>query len=281
MPDYRSGDDVLADARLRLSALGQNRGIVVLEGSDDRRLLGPHLASLNQIVVAGGKPKLLNAYRRRSDSDTGRIVFITDCDYDVSAGHLVAGVPDLILTSHADLEADLVTQGLVRRVVAELVPNSLESDDSLSRITDHVVGEAFALARRVGRLRELNQTESLGLNFQDLNLSRFRTKGESPIDEPRLIEVLVQRSAGASITVPELNERAGEIPIEQASCRGHDLVDAIGCVLRQEYRIPLGRLASIPSILRSGFDREAFEQSGIGIRLSSWEATHGRSILRA
>lgn len=280
MPEYRSGIEVLADARLRAGGLGRNRGVIVLEGGDDRRLVGPHCVSLAQIVVAGNKPKLLVAYRSRQASDEGRIVFVTDCDYDVAAGHLGHDRTDLVITQHADMEADLVGIGLLRNVVGELVPDSLESDDRMTRTTQHVLDEAVALASVLGRLRQASHIHSLGLNFRGIEVRRFRKRGGRVSSEAETLSKILQRSPGAAVDLPTLSELISDIPDSLAVCQGHDLIDAIACVLHQEYRVPLRRVEAVGPILRSALDGQSFRTSPVGTRLSAWEERHSRVILR-
>src|SRR4051812_7558087 len=98
MPDYGSAEELLADAELRADGLGPDFGILVVEGPDDKRLFVRHVVNSAQIVPASGRRLLLSAYERSSPEQRTKIIFVTDCDYEVRRGNLRGG-PNLVITT--------------------------------------------------------------------------------------------------------------------------------------------------------------------------------------
>src|SRR6476660_7216731 len=101
-----------------LDAMPSSAAVLIVEGSEDRRLLVPTLP-LGRIIPATGKEPLLGAYRLLSPAEHARIAFIVDCDFDVPAGKL-RGSPNLIITTHPAAETDVLDLGGLTGVVNEV-----------------------------------------------------------------------------------------------------------------------------------------------------------------
>ena len=121
MSQFRSGEEVLQTARLQVDALGGNRGGLILEGADDRKLFSPLCFVSSQLVIAGGKSLVLEAHGSMREEDVGRFAFLVDCDGDVGDRGL-RGRHDLIITENQDVENDLLALGALEPVVTQLVP---------------------------------------------------------------------------------------------------------------------------------------------------------------
>src|SRR4051794_32970239 len=106
MPEYPSASALLEDIDLRLKKLPANRGALVVEGFDDKRLFKPLVLSGGQVVVSGGRRLLLAAHAMAGD-DLKRILFLTDCVFEVGLGRLRPAT-SLVITKNADVEADLL-----------------------------------------------------------------------------------------------------------------------------------------------------------------------------
>jgi hypothetical protein len=58
------------------------------------------------------------------------------------------------------------------------------------------------------------------------------------------------------------------------------LVEALQCVLHQEYSVELKRLESLPEMLRVAVTPEMAEDWDVMTRIRKWEESHGRRVLR-
>src|SRR4051794_5380989 len=115
MPQYASGADLLADARIRLDALPPEAAVLIVEGRDDFLVFADRCHALHAIIVAGNKPRALDAYRRLQQNEHDSFVFVLDCDYDVPLG-TVTPKENLIVTRNADKEADFAELGIARTI---------------------------------------------------------------------------------------------------------------------------------------------------------------------
>jgi hypothetical protein len=125
MSQYPSPDALLADAYLRLDKLSSDLGILILEGSDDKRFFSPWSVDNRQLLVAGNKKRLLHAQERSTPDDSQRLLFIADADYDLLLGRCH---PDsnLAFTANCDLECDLIELDGLRRAQRHPPPRPVQ-----------------------------------------------------------------------------------------------------------------------------------------------------------
>lgn len=277
MTEYLSGAEVLAEGRLRMGGLESDSAILVVEGRNDVRLLSQACRSLDHIIAAGSKWKVLDAAERLADSERSTFVFVVDCDYDVPAGK-VRAAPHLILTHHSDAEADLVALGALRLLVLELIPRAAESEAELDRIARLVGERTIALAEGQGRIRRLSRIEALGLEFDAERLGKYRTVGSSGVDLNRLARNILNNSRQSG-EADELLRRAEYQGDALSVCNGHDLVASLRHVLHKDFGVRLRRLEALDELLRAVGGRLIADWSVVH-RLRRWQASVGRSVLR-
>jgi hypothetical protein len=277
LPGYLSGAEALADGRLRIASLPTDQGILFVEGRDDVRLFAPLTHGIETIIPCGAKWKLLDAHSRLRVGEGYKFVFVADCDYDVPAQRL-RPQPNLILTATVDVESDLIALGLAKRLVLELVPSAVTSDEQLSLVTTQVVDRAMALAVAIGRLRQVSAVESLGLTFQGIRHSRHRATGTSTVD----VEKLTRRIHGGSeaIELRDLAAKADQAPSDCRVCHGKDFLVAIATVLHDDFGVPLAELKTLPRMLRAALSPVVLDVWDVTRRIRRWETASGRRILR-
>ena len=277
MSAYLSGAEVIADARLRVQQLSRDQGVLILEGGDDLRSLGRHVRSPAAIIVCGAKWKVLDAYGRVGPGEAERFLFLVDCDYDVPCERLKP-TRNLMVTTNADIESDMLDCGLVPHLLRELVPAAAALDsDRLKELADDLMQEARELAVSVGRFRFANARDGLGLNFQDLRLVRIRRAGG--VDLQQLGATLQQRSQ-SDIGIVELVALATAVPPERRLCQGKDLMAALAVVLRARFNVPTDELRALPRLVRAFFDSDALERWPTVRHIRRWEVATARKVLR-
>jgi len=279
VPFYESGAEIIADARMRLSGLPHDQGILILEGGDDLRLFLEHAISGQSLIACGNKRKLLEAHALLEIGEDRRIIFVTDCDYDVPAGRLRPS-DNLIVTGLTDVEADLLALGVLRRMVIELVPVALESDAQASNITQTVMERASALAEPVGRFRLLSAQNDLKLCFKKLRLGRYRHAHTANADITGIAQTLASRSPECPLTSKELLEAVAQVQENPQLCQGKDLLLGAISVLHQDYAVPTSRLKEAHSMLRLALTADAFETWSVVRRIDRWETQTARRVLR-
>jgi hypothetical protein len=283
--EFKSGEEVLQYARLQIAPLGDSASVLVVEGSDDRKLFSLLCVSPAQVIVAGGKDLVLAAHGALRSEDVDRLVFLVDCDGDVGRGTL-RGSMNLIITEHADVEGDLIALGALESVVMQLVPAVASGERDAASVAATVQASVCRLAEPVGRVRRAARLASIPLKTVRQQDMEYTEIGKKTREDLALAEALrqVARAAGLSpYQTKRIAERLGQTPRGFDVCNGHDLVEAVREVLVSEYTVPGGRAAvrSADVPLRMAMqDAARREVWSVIARLRRWEAHSGSELLK-
>ena len=275
-----TAESLLQDARLQVEALGEGHGVLIVEGDSDKRLLAPRWMSVANVIVGTNKTLVMDAHAGLLEHDRGRIVCLVDCDDDVARGTL-RGAPDLIITTNADMEADLVAQGAIRAVVALVVREALNSDRHLDEITAAVLERSGACVIPLGRLRRAARVAGIALEFQpwDFDYESVRTRGTAEVDEAAVRAELQRRANLRPQQMARIERNLAAIRTDYAVCNGKDVIAACASVLKTDYRVSRRRLDNLDDMVRLGLAPAEFEAWDVVRRVRRWEATHGTSVL--
>jgi hypothetical protein len=277
-----TAESLLQDARLQVEALGEGHGVLIVEGETDKRLLAPRWVPISSVVVATNKTLVVGAHAAMLEKDRGRIVCLVDCDDDVARGTL-GGAPDLIITTNADVEADLVAQGAIRAVVAQVVSGALSSDSDLDEITTAVVTRSCACTIPLGRLRRAARLAGIALEFEPwkFDYESVRARRTDVVDEAAIQSELQLR---ASLTAPQMRRirsHVAAIADDYAICNGKDVIAACASVLKMDFGVPKRRLDNLDDLVRLGLGQAEFEAWDVIRRVRRWEASHGTRVFAA
>jgi hypothetical protein len=277
-----TAQSLLQDARLQVEALGEGHGVMIVEGDSDKRLFAPRWAPASNVVVATNKTLVTGAHEAMLDRDRGRIVCLVDCDDDVARGTL-RGAPDLIITIHADMEADLVAQGAIRAVVGQVVPDALSSDQRLEELTTTVLDRSRACVIPLGRLRRAARLAGIALEFQswEFDYDRVRTRGTDVVDEVAIRAELQRRASLTTAQMGRIERNVATIRTDYSVCNGKDVIAACAAVLRADFQVPRRRLDNLDDMVRLGLGQTDFEAWGVVQRVRRWEASYGARLLSA
>lgn len=278
MSNYVSAEALLADARLRLDGLGAGTGILVVEGPDDKRLFYGRARNPAQVLPSGGRRLLLAGYEAATPADRDKILFVTDCDYAVRAGELRGG-HGLVITAGTDVESDLLSLGLLPRIVTEIVPSALPAN-RIELVADHALKLATTLALPVGRVRMAVKPIGVDLELDRLDYSKYWRRGAAALNLRKLMHVIDAklRTGGCDANLAELVHAT---PSDNGMCHGKDLLSALRTVLIHEYGVDRKITADLLGImLRLVLDDTRFEQWRVVERIRSWESKTGAKILR-
>lgn len=281
MSEYLSPADLLSDVRLRLDSFEQRRlGILIVEGPDDRRVFFRHVESLALIVPAGGRTMLLRAYNETTVSDRKRILFLTDCDYEVRRGSLRAR-DGLIITEKTDVECDLIDLGALYAVVGELVPEALGSDERLYQIADRILAEATAFALPLGRMRMAAQPMGVPLNLETIKHRRYWNYRMRSVNLETLNRAIYSRvREEINMSIEEWNKRVQETPDDVDMCHGKDLLGGIFFALKKNHNIDDDvEVKTISRLLRTGVRKSELRNWSVIRRIREWEHANKRKLL--
>jgi hypothetical protein len=283
MAEYPTADALLADVRLRLDGLGGKAAALIVEGNDDKRIFYRRVCIEAEIVPSGGKKLLRSALQSMLPVDKGRILFLTDCDYDVLNGTLRGG-PDVVITDGCDVEADLVRLNLLEKIVVEHVPRVIHSMDSAAKVATDVKNDAETMALALGKVRIAAQPLGVDLGFENFNITRYWDESaRKPLLDKINQEFFVRLGAGGvSIAKDEWLYRISATPDDKIICHGKDLVSAAHMILCQRYRMDHKVTAEmLMSIMRTAIEKSHFEEWTVVRRIRKWEDQNSRSLLNA
>lgn len=304
---FPSAESFAQQLKLTHRTLSGDDVIVVVEGSTDRRALTSMLARRARIVPANGRDIVLGAYRALQSNPLDRCLFVADCDGNFPDD--LKGLSDLIITSHRDIEADLmfelrgherISMEYLGEAMLPIEETYLRSDEAFSLCSSVVyrLGITKDAARGLGlRLRylDVNRGQRIRISLADLPsaqswLGREEAPGFDEIvqdmafvlgwsdEEARRVESMADLTESAlcrthtnPICTPCLNRRF---------CNGHDMV--IAFALHLEVR--LGQEVSAREIdrhLRLGADRTLITRWNVAERIRRWEMVRGLPVLAA
>lgn len=276
---HLNGAHLLSEARRLREGLGDHLGVLVVEGADDKRLFQDCARVPGQVIAAGNKYILDEAYSLLEDADCGAILFVRDCDYDVPAGRIRPS-PNLFLTQTPALECDLVMIGALDRVVVEIQSPITGARRDLDASSGTVLARAIPLASAIGRIRYVSECQGLRLHCNDLpRLHKYRAKGTGTVDIVKLAKVIVERSDDPKTNDSDLLKLIENLPEDLSVCHGHDLIACIDSVLKTDFGF--GALDRLPEMLRLATNERMLAKWTVVKRIGGWERRNGRRILRA
>lgn len=284
MAEYVGAEALLADVRLRLDGLGEAAAVLMVEGPDDKRIFYRRMAILADVMPSGGGKGLLRAgLAAMRENDAGRMLFLTDCDYDVLNGTLHGG-PNVVITKCCDVEADLIELGVLEKVVLEVVPDAIRSKTSASRITANTRKGAEELGQIIGNIRIVAQPIGVDLDFENWNLLKFwDVRSAKPLAEKMHKAVLARlKRAGVAISEADWMAKIASVPGDCAIANGKDLVAAVQMILHTHYKMDHKYSKDIlAGMMRVALDDAQFETWSVVSRIRAWEKRHGRVLLVA
>ncbi|MEV7739754.1 hypothetical protein AB0O75_48375 [Streptomyces sp. NPDC088921] len=277
MPEYASASALLMDAEMRADGLGSSAGIIVVEGPDDKRIFVRHVHDSAQILPAGGRTLLLSAYEKATDEQRQKVLFVTDCDYEVRRGNL-RGAPDLIITTLTDMESDLLALGVMQSLVLELIPRALDSNDACKRITARLRNEAEEIALPLGRLRMAAQPLGIPLKLEELKISRYWDSSTQTFDFTKLVRAM-HTKVSSIVDLGEWSKLAEASPSDRAMCHGKDLLRALSFLLKDNYGVDVSPDV-LAKMMRSSLTGDDLENWDVIRRIRVWQNINRRNVLR-
>lgn len=281
MAFYVSAQALLADVRLRLDGLGDKSAALIVEGFDDKRIFYHRMADSAEVVPSGGKRLLRASLKAMIRDDNGRMLFLTDCDYDVFKGNLHGG-PDVVITSTCDVESDLIDLGILEKVVVEVVPAVVQAKDAAAKVAADVCKCARAMALPLGRVRIASQPLGVDLEFANLDFAKYWDKVTyTPMIDKLHASMLTRlRKAGIDMTKERWEELIAGTPDDLMVCNGKDLIEAAQMILRTRYRMSHKITTEMmTSMIRLSLDQQHFEAWPVVRRIRVWEKRHGCALL--
>lgn len=215
--------DNLAD-RLKAHRQADARGILMVEGPADRRLLARVSQGRWAIFICGTrsnvKKEMLQAHSLRLE----RVAGLIDRDFDDYYDSKCSSDSRLFTFETADLEAHLIDGPWFEDLVAEFC-----SDDKVTALggVDHVRQLVTDPARRLGIYRRANACQGWGVDFVGLKFVRKVSAQSLVLDVDALIAAV--RSRVPREHLPGFAEACGDArqPTVETLYRGKDALEVL------------------------------------------------------
>jgi hypothetical protein len=288
LSNYLNGESLLADAVLRVGGLGREYAVLIVEGPTDKAVFASWCCSIDQIVVAGNKGLALNAHRQMTDGDREKIVVIVDCDGDPGA---LCGSPNLIITAHNDLEADLMMGDRLRNVIPLLVAGGVDREERLVAIRNDVVTRAIGAATGIETVRHAARNAGVGLRGhpRELDFRQLRERGDTHVEPATALEELArvhQEASSKALSDEDLARIRQGLPgrtVALNACSGKVLIAAAAAVLHMDFGVPKRVIPAFDDVVRMAAVADAGVREHLVVvqRVRQWEARHGIRLLAA
>jgi hypothetical protein len=258
---------------------GTHKGcFLIVEGDRDVRLLAKFVDSAACSVQPGfTKQNVIDVVTSLRSSGFEGVLGLVDRDFGNLLGRNLSTEDDVLQTDSHDFEVDMVCCAAFDAVMAEYA--LVQKVRDFERLTSTSIRDRiFLSAKLVGALRLLSARESMNLNFDRLDFSRFVDPSTLAINEPAL---LADTLRGTGLDLRYVRER---LTVETG--RGHalrQLVDGKDFLriwlvgLRSAFgsgRVQTLNEGGLASSLRIAYSLSDFQRTALHRSIQAWEASH-------
>lgn len=258
---------------------------LLVEGGSDERFWRAHvdLRCCQVRSMNGREPAIAEL---RSNRKPGNFLAVLDADFDRINGTLQED-PDIIWTDLHDLECILIASPALDKVLIERGSREKLSqfeNDGAGPIREALVSDA----RYLGRLRWLNQRDSLGLTFRKqkpkdgtfsfLSYRDICDKTTFRVVETAMVRTVLNFSQRHDLDPTELVERMASLPdvdLWQLNV-GHDLIGILSVWLRKKLGNETLDIEEIERSIRLAFEAKYLKDTAMFRSIREWEAKNPR-----
>nr|VFK50361.1 MAG: Protein of unknown function (DUF4435) [Candidatus Kentron sp. TUN]VFK51530.1 MAG: Protein of unknown function (DUF4435) [Candidatus Kentron sp. TUN]VFK55992.1 MAG: Protein of unknown function (DUF4435) [Candidatus Kentron sp. TUN] len=290
MRKHLNWTDIANEIRLELkNKYSTNKIWVIVEGIPDQRLFS-NLIDGNQVEVYfsySGLNGVLEIVSELSE-ETNHILGIRDADFLHLEGK--TEIPEnIFLTDYHDIEMMMIScDEVYRGVESQHLTRKKEDEDSAGH--GKFVFPHKALSSRkiilnaisfMGGLRWINNTENLGLNFDDLGLGKFYDwnvhENIPVIQEDKYLNMIMQRSDSKKgrVSREEINLKRKNMSDLLNLCNGHDFLKVFAISASHSSKKGMNE-DDIGKAFGSAYRFEDFQKTNLYKKLQEW--SNSRSL---
>jgi Protein of unknown function (DUF4435) len=274
--DSKTSSSVVAEILMLKTT--HNGGFFLVEGEDDSLFWSSRIfRSTCQIVICGGKVKVIEAAIKLDALSERMVLGYVDCDFD-RARCFALQSPRLSHTDTHDLETMMLNCLALDKVLVEIAdPEKLKEFEKINATS--IFQAVLDRGIFFGRLRLLNDIRSCGVNFKE-KLSPYKYFDQTgwQLDINKLEnDFCIEAGIQPYILQPALSSLPNANPLDLI--QGHDAL----CILAIGLKGPLGGRKSfsekeIASRLRIAMESQHLINTNLFINLKSYENNLGLSL---
>ena len=276
----RAAANIANSIRMKRSQYPE-RATLIVEGNDDKALFGRYADSRScVIVVAHGRPKVVDAILELDKSQFRGALGIVDADFEVLEDRAPPS-SNILVTDRHDAECMMLASPALEHVLRELGEETLLEAFQKERganARDHLL----SMGKVIGYLRWASARHQWSLRFEGLNFKAFLREKDFIIDRRLLFEESRRHQggerAGPVPSVEEMEARVNELNQPEHDvwhvCCGHDLVEILSIGLRRV----LGkkneadvRKERLEQQLRLAYEERYFLRTTLHVSIRAWE----------
>ena len=273
MREHLNADSYANTARMLRAAF--NGLICVFEGSSDCNVYVAMFDLQKQVRYLCVGPLVMAVMRRLNGTATTGVIGIMDADFCRLEGNCPIE-ENLFVTDDHDLEVGLIFSSAFPKVVSEL--GSVEKVHRAMGNGDlSILQNALLKATtHIGSLRWLNQTNSLSLNFDRVDFSKFIDEEALIEDSERMCKLICQRSNKHGLIESAVRGVAANLakaPSLRQLCCGHDMVEVLRIALRRLWGTNNANYTSeeeLARMLRLAYSNVDFSRTALYQALKDW-----------
>ncbi len=262
---------------IRLARTQVQGPFVIAEGPRDSRVYRRSLHEDAHFVVGFGRANVLGAIALLEADGIGGVLGVVDADFAGMTGG-PEDLPNVLHTDVHDLEVMLLTSPALEKILD--VFGSLAKITSFEDARQMKVRQAlFETATPLGLLRWLSTTEALGLDFDDLTLSRFINRSDLMIDVSAMVGTVLNHSMrhdlDADSIADQIREAMNRNPDPAVACCGHDMVAVLSLGLTRALGSRSAAKVShdtLEAALEIAYEADWLRTTGLHVRLCGWES---------
>jgi len=226
--------DRIAD-RMRQHRQADKRGLLVVEGPSDKRLINRVSNKRWAVFPAGTRNNVASVVRDADALNLSRVAGLIDRDFDSHYDESKSAGLQIFTYEEADLEAVLVRGPWFEGIVDELgSEDKIRDAGGASSLRPIVIG----IAGVIGIVRRENARRGWGLDFERLEFEKKVDAKSLQLAVPRLADAIAGKldDSQSRVLVRELLADASDCEDRgPASFRGRDALEVVGVAFRRVY----------------------------------------------
>jgi hypothetical protein len=257
--------NVVNSIRLQLRhPSGAGKIWVIVEGDTDQKLFSKLINGYNVVIeISFGGLNTLLASVSELIKETNRVIGIRDADF-INLERKENHDENIFITDFHDAEMIVIScDNSYNSVCAEYFKKEKQPYLSRKKLLKSI---AF-----IGGLRWINSSESLNLNFKDINLGKFYDGQTASLDEKKCLKEVLKRSPRntRAVSLKYIRSKIKSTTDFLNLCNGHDFQKAFALCVNYSSKKGV-KYVEIGKAFRVAYRLQDFQKTKLYNKLKNW-----------